>query len=154
MERCAYYLEETLSHAGQIKAARNIVAWYRKSGIKANAVAFTGLSGALVAPLVAARLRLPMVAVRKGEKNHSNFTVESSLSYDAALNYIVVDDLISSGETLRRIVEEVSKRNEGSTCLGVFCYLQRLYDNHEGNGNPGVLGIPHYRCEQGPPTDE
>ena len=88
------------------------------SGVDFDAIAFTGISGAITAPIVAFILHKPLIVVRKQDDHstHSSMSVEGDCT---ALTYIVVDDFFSSGQTLRRIIEEVKKWS-GARCVGAI----------------------------------
>lgn len=84
-----------------------------------DALAFTGMSGALIAPLVAMRMDKPLIMVRKrGEQSHAgSMYVEGDYN---ARRYIIIDDLVASGDTARRIVHEISLAMPKAQCLGLL----------------------------------
>lgn len=74
------------------------------SRVKFDAIAFRGLSGALVAPSIAIMMNKHLLAVRKtGDTDHSKYRVEGYMGCP----YIIVDDLIESGETMETIIDAV-----------------------------------------------
>jgi adenine/guanine phosphoribosyltransferase-like PRPP-binding protein len=82
-------------------------------------IAFRGISGALVAPAVAAKLKLRLVAVRKGKSNcHSYNVVEGPKNCG---KYVIIDDFIYSGFTIHIIVRRVEQHFCGE-CIGVITY--------------------------------
>lgn len=82
-----------------------------------DAIAFRGLSGALIAPTVAMRMGKTLIAVRKGEKSHSSNMVEGDR---AARRYVIIDDFIASGATVEAILDGVHKWAPKAECIGVF----------------------------------
>lgn len=90
-----------------------------------DAIAFRGMSGAMVGPAVAARLHKNLLMVRKPtERAHYYDTVEG---YDASpQRYVIVDDFISTGVTIQAIRDALSEmkiRSGGShECVAVVCY--------------------------------
>lgn len=78
-----------------------------------DALAFCGMSGAIITPMLAAMLGCGLIMVRKGfEKgafckpdSHSFDFVEGAEDAEA---YIIVDDFISSGRTARYIVGTIN----------------------------------------------
>jgi adenine/guanine phosphoribosyltransferase-like PRPP-binding protein len=83
---------------------------------KFDAIAFTGNSGAIYAPPVALALNKPMILVRKSEvSSHSSRDVEGLKS---AKTYIILDDIVSSGATVRRVVNLVHLWNRAE-CVGI-----------------------------------
>jgi adenine/guanine phosphoribosyltransferase-like PRPP-binding protein len=86
-------------------------------GVKFEAVAFRGNSGALMAPIVALHLKKTLIMVRKTtEGSHSYKLVEGD---KAAKRYIIVDDCIDTGKTARVIQREI-KAWSSAECLGVL----------------------------------
>ncbi len=88
-------------------------------GLDFDAFACRGLSGMLVAPIVAMEMGKTLLVVRKkDEDNHSSRMVEGDIG---ARRYVIVDDLISSGATCRAIIEEIREVSEAQ-CIGIIRY--------------------------------
>lgn len=83
-------------------------------------IAFSGYSGALVASLVATKLNKKLIVVRKaGEKSHGELLEGDNKSG----SYIILDDFISYGGTVRRILRIIEKNSWVSyRCVGVVLY--------------------------------
>jgi len=93
-----------------------------------DAIAFRGLSGALLAPTVAMYMGKTLLAVRKTTDDcHSGRIVEGDYN---ARRFVILDDFVSSGETVRRILEDVSKALPNASCLGV-CEYMFLKSSHQ-----------------------
>lgn len=88
-----------------------------------DAVAFRGLSGALIAPTIAMEMGKELIAVRKHKGEHSSNMVEGDRN---ARTYVIVDDFIGSGNTVRVMLDEIEKYAPGAECIGV---LQAYYIN-------------------------
>jgi adenine/guanine phosphoribosyltransferase-like PRPP-binding protein len=88
-------------------------------GYKFDAIAFRGMSGALIAPPVALELGKTLIMVRKGSETcHSKKIVEGD---KAATRYIIVDDFCASGETAMTIQHTIyEKFAPQAKCLGVL----------------------------------
>lgn len=86
-------------------------------GKQFEAFAFRGMSGALLAPPLALKMKKTLIMVRKPGQCHTDRTVEGDA---AAERYIIVDDFVSTGETIRTIVEEVTKAFPRATCIGLL----------------------------------
>lgn len=88
----------------------------------AQAVAFRGLSGALIAPIVAYKLGLNPIGVRKKvDWSHGAKPVHTrTLERGKIDRYVIVDDFIDTGDTVREIVKDYW--TTGMNLLGVFCY--------------------------------
>lgn len=98
---------------------------FREAKLDFDAIAFSGMSGAVFAPYLAHILKKNMIMVRKGAdaaaKGHSCFDVEG---YTATERYVIVDDLISSGATAQYIHDRIEKDfANGAQCVGMYCYL-------------------------------
>ena len=80
-------------------------------------IVFSGMGGALYAPLLAYRLKKYICGVRKkGEKSHSIYTLEGRLGKD----YIICDDMICTGKSIDYIVKTVQKELlTESQCYGI-----------------------------------
>jgi adenine/guanine phosphoribosyltransferase-like PRPP-binding protein len=87
------------------------------SNYKFDAIAFRGMSGALLGPALAVRLNKSMLLVRKKDDSHSGRMVEGDKKTRV---YVIVDDFMAGGETARKIVEEVKFFNSEARCLGIL----------------------------------
>lgn len=105
-------------------AVRNVRAMKRDMGF--DAIAFCGSSGASIAFSLTEKLEIPIIYVRKdGEKAHGN-TVESNCS-EPINKYLIVDDFVASGGTVRYIIETidkicVSKVARPPECVGAYMF--------------------------------
>ena len=89
------------------------------------AIAFRGNSGALFAAPLSLALKKPMIMVRKtGVSDHGQFKVEGRIH---ARSYIIVDDFVDSGDTIRAIhrdIEEINCEYEPE-CVAILTYQSR-----------------------------
>lgn len=98
---------------------------YHREVEKFDYIACSGLSGIIVASPAAIRLDKRLIIVRKGEHCHSSFSVEGMPCDEIPNNYVIVDDLISTGKTVRNIINEIrGARKEPSNCVGIFLHYQ------------------------------
>jgi len=82
----------------------------------------TGVSGALVVPYIGRVLDMHWALVRKPtEGSHSDLLVEGTIGEC----WVLVDDLIDTGETLKRVEEAIKLDLYGWTtyCAGAIMYL-------------------------------
>ena len=99
-----------------------------KEKMQIDAIAFSGSSGAALAFPLALRYKIPLIYVRKqGEKSHGT-QVEVNTT-DHLRTYVIVDDFVSSGETVQHIISSIGKKAKtrgwaGPKCLGVYCYSE------------------------------
>ncbi len=114
-----------------------------------DSIAFTGLSGTLIAPLLAIQTNKKLLAVRK-ENSHSTLIVEGDWH---AKRYIIVDDLISKGDTIKRINAKIIEghcqlkdEGYGSDCISsnppvwVGLLLYQGYNYHMNYLRDGTCG--------------
>jgi adenine/guanine phosphoribosyltransferase-like PRPP-binding protein len=118
------YLDKPLTTEGLKKILNKSARMLRPHLDKFDTIAFRGLSGALVGPMLAMRLKKEMLAVRKGEDCHTSRKVEGNFSCE---RYIIVDDLVCSGGTVNTIrgwIDDSFQREVGHTplCAGFLLY--------------------------------
>lgn len=112
------------------RMVRKLVAKIKKSGVQFDTIVFRGSSGSMVAPLVALKLKKELTHIRKRDNNHYHCELEG---YVGASNFIIVDDLICSGETINemfRVVRSVENNLwsddappiKTAKCVGIFLY--------------------------------
>lgn len=139
----AYYLQGVLHPQSRKEVLARLLAAVKKYGLKFDAVAFRGHSGLLAGPMLADALDKPMLVVRKeAEKHdsHSSASVEASHHVDRfqrSFKYVIVDDLVGSGRTVRGIVESIEKasafdlpQQSKRECVGVLVYHQFDKDDY------------------------
>lgn len=100
-----------------------------KFGLKFDAIAFTGLSGSLIAPSIADRLNVGLIAIRKTrDKTHSQWKVESTSDISS---YIIIDDLVCGGKTIRGIIKKINNTPYKAICNGLYLYAHSIsmHDN-------------------------
>lgn len=118
---CRYLSADVLN-----RAASALVKRLRNVKHKFDAVAFRGMSGALVAPIIASKLKKHIIMVRKpNDGSHSSYACEGHVSSKA---YIIVDDFISGGHTCKTVIDTIQKwqKEHGETLAE--CYAIALYN--------------------------
>lgn len=96
------------------------------SGIVFQAIAFCGMSGALIAPALAQRLNCGLILVRKEkEPRHTYLKVEG---YTKGSRYIIIDDQIATGNTIKYILETIHQDDnfQEMNAQAVFLYNNEL----------------------------
>ena len=120
-----------LSHIGEVFRTKDMHLIIPKAKrflktMEFDAIAFRGMSGCLFAAVLAYELRKPMIMVRKRVKrgdggyttdSHSSMFVEGDQS---ARTYIIVDDFIASGATVREIHKEIKEVMPEARCIGIM----------------------------------
>lgn len=90
-------------------------------GIDFDSIVVCGTSGLLVGPQVSERLNKNITIVRKkNEKRYSPFVIEGVHPG----RYVVLDDLVCSGSTLKYILRNINEEYPTSKCVGVYMYLR------------------------------
>jgi len=90
-------------------------------------IAFTGISGAAMAFILSHWLDVPLLCVRKqGESSHYHQLTRKILEGNVhdVRKYIIVDDFIASGSTLRRVVDAINHGNYMAKCVGLVMYAE------------------------------
>ena len=108
-----------LNHKERNKIIIKAVCDLRKVADSFDSIACCGVSGLMVVPQIAELLNKHIIVVRKGEKCYSEFRTEGV----APFRYIILDDLICSGGTVKHIKRVLREEYSRSQCMGVYCYL-------------------------------
>lgn len=111
------------------KAAAQIKAFKAKNPF--DAIAFTGTSGAALAYPISAMLKIPLICIRKGH-NHYGQTIEGCVT---ATRYIIIDDFISMGRTMKKITSSIKKEMPTAKPVAIFLYTAIALTG-EWNGIP------------------
>jgi orotate phosphoribosyltransferase-like protein len=98
--------------------------------VGAEVVVVRGLSGTVVATTMAALFNTPFAIVRKpNESSHSSFGLEvhtvfseETFNNETYRDWIIVDDLISTGTTIREIKDKVDSSVIKGICKGIVLY--------------------------------
>ena len=111
---------KVLNHKSRNKIIIKAVCDLRKLADSFDSIACCGVSGLMVVPQIAELLNKNIVIVRKpDEKRYSDFYIEGVSPY----RYIIVDDLICSGDTFKWIRQAIYEDNPKAICNGLYCYL-------------------------------
>lgn len=111
-----------LNHKERNKIIIKAVCDLRKISDSFDSIACCGISGLMVVPQVAELLNKHIVIVRKkDDKCYSEFAIEGV----APFRYIILDDLICSGNTVRHIRSNLSNEFSRSKCVGLYCYMPK-----------------------------
>lgn len=109
-----------LNHKVRNKIIIKAVCDLRKIANQFDSIACCGTSGLMVVPQIAELLNKHIVVVRKkNDKCYSDFAIEGVNPF----RYIIVDDLICSGDTVRHITRTISADSSRAKCVGLYCYM-------------------------------
>lgn len=136
------YLHEVLDLAHRSVVIPEMVNQLTKFGLdKFDTIVFRGMSGALIVPTVADRIQKAMLMIRKGD-SHSTWNVEGNILLKS---YVIIDDLIASGETIRNILEGVASTAENVTdCKGIFLYRDQRHAPYQRAENSFIPTYAFY----------
>lgn len=130
--QCAGHLYASLSPDTRRETVKQVIRCL--SPLDFDAIAIRGLSGLLIAPIVAMEMNKTLLVVRKpDEKCHSSKRIEGDYN---TRRYVILDDFISSGSTVYAIYDEIKERLPSAHCIGVFEY--NLVSEYSEAGNPSL----------------
>lgn len=111
------YIREGLNLTKHV--VRELVAFCRSNNVEA--IACSGVSGLLVAPIIALELQVPLIVVRKtGESSHAGGRkVECTAAFT---DYLIIDDFVGNGDTVSYIQKRIRETDKHATCIGVVQY--------------------------------
>lgn len=121
-----------LNHKARNKAIIKAVCDLRKISNQFDSIACCGTSGLLVVPQIAELLDKHIVIIRKPrDKRYSVFNMEGVVPY----SYIIVDDLVCSGNTVKLIKNTIREECPRSICIGAYFYIPEecAYSHQEGS---------------------
>lgn len=108
-----------LNHKERNKIIIRAVCDLRRIKDQFDTIACCGISGLMVVPQIAELLDKHILIIRKDEKCYSEFRTEGV----APFQYVVIDDLICSGATIKRIKNTIKDEYPRAICKGVYCYI-------------------------------
>ena len=114
------YLEQVYTEGQLKKTVKKLHDFIKSQNMKYDAIAFRGSSGAAVAYPLSYITGIPLIYVRKTEERSHGRRIEAT-RVDKP-RYIIVDDLIGTGDTIKNIVHAIEEYEPGSRCIGVFLY--------------------------------
>lgn len=116
----------------------------RNLDIDYDAIACCGVSGFMVVPEIAEKLNKNIVVIRKQIDGYSNFLVEGATTN----KYIIIDDLICSGDTIQYIINTIYEETPMSKCVGVYCYMPEECSSGADLHCEKHLGIMYFNSER------
>ena len=109
-----------------------------------DAIAITGVSGAGIGFAVSYITGIPCIYVRKS-KNKTHGKLIEGPNKDIK-SYIILDDFIVTGETIKRVVKNLKSQYKTIECCGIF-----VYDSGDSSkekfwlNNTGLKYLPIYK---------
>ena len=126
------YLRSCFDPKSRNIVIKNLVKQIKKlqKEVPVNAIICRGNSGTIISSIVAHTLELDLIVIRKEENSHGR-DVEmgyyNNPNSSIIPNAIIIDDFISSGNTISKIIESIS--NKSINVLGIMLY--QTYNNEE-----------------------
>lgn len=109
-------------------------------GVEYGSMVGTGLSGALVIPILARALNKPFAIIRKpNESSHATTMFEGTIKD----SYIFVDDFIATSATRDRVIKQVRTIAQQYTWLGSFGPRFVGTFQYVTNRTPWLPHLPH-----------
>lgn len=121
------YLNKVLNRAERKLVIATAVRKLRKFKDKFDAIAVTGSSGLLIGPAVADKLDKDLILVRKDKDNsHSCLSIEYDGISQPNMRYIILDDIVASGDTIRAIHRKMNENffDVKFDYVGLYLYNQ------------------------------
>ena len=115
----AAHTSRVLNHKYRNSVIIKAICSLRKIENDFDSIACCGVSGLMVVPQIAEILNKNIIVVRKDEKRYSEFFIEGV----TPSRYVVVDDLICSGDTIKHIIGSISDDTPRAKCIGAYFYL-------------------------------
>jgi len=118
------YFSNVINPVTASKTLKRLVFAIKNSNASFDFIAVRGISGALVGSYLTVKLGKPVVVIRKEHDDSHGTSIERDddlVLY--ASHYIIVDDGISSGRTLREIINQLHTEF-CAQIVGVFTYCQ------------------------------
>lgn len=105
-----------------------------KKSLRFNTLAVCGYSGIVLGAIVAYRLNLPILVVRKKRDDRSadGYMINGTILDNC--RYLILDDLISSGDTVRHIISKIYREYENAKPVGVLLYHKKHYRPFQYDG--------------------
>lgn len=103
-------------------------------------IAFSGMSGAMMAPILSHWLNVPMLCIRKFD-DVSHYTLGHLSPLEGHIDtrrYMIVDDFISTGNTINRIITSISRETPSAQCVAILMYANHMNSihNHPSHKEP------------------
>jgi adenine/guanine phosphoribosyltransferase-like PRPP-binding protein len=114
-----YYLDTALD--GELLDIAVRTAQRKLNKYEFDSIACRGMSGTLFSGALASRMKKNLILVRKekDDSHASNMRVEGAIESE---KYIIIDDFICSGQTIKAILDNVKHFATSAQCVGVYFY--------------------------------
>lgn len=120
------YLDDTFDPKKLARCVKRVAGNMKKlkKTLRFDAIAFRGISGAALAFPVSALTGIPLIYIRKEKNSHGDKIEGVSKS---VRTYVILDDFVSLGGTVRSIIKMIESRAANSGQLAPACKGVCLY---------------------------
>lgn len=120
MQGCRHTVH-VLNHNNRNIIIENTIKLIKSKNLSFDTIACSGVSGLLVVPRLCEILNKNILLVRKPtEKRYSPFIYEGVIPN----KYLIIDDLVCSGQTIKHILKTIKEESAFSECVGFISYLK------------------------------
>lgn len=126
------YIGRNAGHINNKIALRSLKKLIKERKLDFDTIAVSGISGLLLGAPLSNAINKELVIVRKKDdkNNHSGDKVEG---YSRPNRYVIVDDIISTGDTVKYIKKTLHKLHPKAKFIGVL-----LHDGYRITDNPYI----------------
>jgi len=117
---CCSHLEKSLSREQARNTIKKVICELKR--VKFDTIAFSGMSGALIAPMVAQVMKKELIMVRRNEGKDGSHSKRWVEGYDGVKDYVIIDDLIDSGDTCVGIIRGIQQFSPEAKCIAIYTY--------------------------------
>ena len=119
----ADYLSDCFDIKKRVVTVNRLWEFVIKEKVKFDSIAVMGVSGLVIGSILSYKLGSNLCVVRKTTRTHSENKVESGIK--SIESYLIIDDIMDSGKTVRSIIKEIRKANNiagSKRCIGGIFY--------------------------------
>lgn len=125
--KCTSYVSTVFEPQAQKLAVKELCRLlYDKRLEGVNCIVGCGVSGSLLAAIVANKLGKLVTIVRKAERSHATYKIEG-IPTKQRMKYVVIDDLICSGDTIKHIVQGINGEVNDAEFMGLLLYQSTVH---------------------------
>lgn len=121
------YTRQVFDHKSLKALVRQMLPRVRKlkKALKFNTLAVCGHSGIVIGSIISYRTGIPLLIVRKtGDKCNDSHEINGQIP--SKCKYLIIDDLIDTGRTIRRIIKKIKSATYKETIpVGILLYFRR-----------------------------
>ena len=146
----ADYLTEVCNPGNRQTTVSKVVQAIRESKLQFDCIAVRGVSGLGFGAVIAHQLEKSLAIVRKSKRGtHSWHMVEA---VECVERYLIVDDLIDSGTTVKDIVKKMKKEFPEAKLVGCYLYHDHDYKSFYDMQRALARNVPSFKINSDDPV--